>query len=162
MEPPRTLAMQSPVALSGRYANRGLCYSSAENHPLEDYLEVTVGMTPYSSRPGDILVIRATEESLSFSSFDAGHVVREKTLKRNVDYRVVDGGVEFTWVSEGSGGEGNLSTKVTTRLLLGLEQDGTLLIKAHEDIRGLGGILFPWPYHDTCDLWSEFKKEANQ
>jgi hypothetical protein len=157
---PETVVSPQPSALSGRYANLGLCHSPDANHPYEAYLTNTIGLTSYPEQNRGIVILRVGDESISFTTFSANEVPSETTLKKNLDYLIKDGGIEFTHASKGSGGEGIWSMNVTTRLLLCQKADGTLIVKASEDIKEVSGIIIPLPSRHTRELWYEFRKNG--
>lgn len=152
---PATSPVRSARDLSGRYANHGLCHSPTESHVFEDWLEVALGLSDFHSARGDTLAIKAEEETLTFTSFGSGRILREKILKKDRDYRLTESGVELVRRSVGSGGESSLISEVTTRIIIALAPDGRLIVRSLAVGTGMDGL-----HKSALESWYEFKKEG--
>jgi hypothetical protein len=144
--------------LSGRYSNVGWVHSPDENHAIEAYLDVALGAANVPEHYRGAIVLRVDEDKIVLTRVDGDRVLRETSLQKNRDYRVTADGVELTHVSEGSGPEGVFYMKVSTRILVRVSEDGSLVLQAHDDVHAVA----LWPYRDSRVVWYQFKKEANR
>jgi len=152
---PTSNPVRSTRDLSGRYSNVGRVHSPDENHALEAFLDVALGAASYPQVFRGTVILRAEDDKLVLLRVEGNRVLSQATLLKDREYRQTAEGIELTRFSQGSGPEGDFSMKVSTRILIGSRDDGSLVLTAYEDIHAMA----LWPYRDARVIWYEFKKE---